>query len=360
MKIMKKAVLLFFACVLCAAPVQAETKPQDAYTETVLTLPEGLSTRLESFLQMSVHGDQLDIFLEQDELGGKLGIVHYRSADGGKSWKQQDLGWLSDTMKKLSQPSSHGQVRLAAGKEGEVYALFDTGGQVDLPVFAYNYYKGKLIRYQDGVTKELLTLDDPDFYSYDPLGVSLGSGTELVVWAVSQGEGVDKYTGKKTADAIQIYDLTTGKLRSSVPCSGPDGIGANPVGYAGGKIFNSDGDKITVADAETRRITQSVASADSSQDEGFGGEYASGPDGAFYDLRKSGLYRLRPGSSQWERLLDESVCKLGTAGSNDTACRSLQVSEDGSIYVLLRHDDQGEFRTEAKAMTLSRYTPKNG
>lgn len=353
MGFLKKASCVLLACVFCAAPVRAET----AYTATELTLPKAFITSDSLNVQMSVHGERLDLFTNANAKSNLVNLGHYRSTDGGKTWKQENIDWLTDAMAKMCQFGGDDAPWLAADAAGAVYALFNADGSVDLPTGGYNYYKGKLVRYRDGVMTELFTFDDPDVVSYHVLGDTLGSGAELVLCALAQGENVNKMTGKKTRDSFIIYDFASGRIKTKTPVAG--GVDSTFTRmYAGGKAVMNSGGGTAAVDVSTGRVLGNIPELKNTEDRSFGGGYG-GADGSFYGLTKDGLFRLKPGAAAWEQIADSSACKLGTAGSNSTECRGIAADGNGNIYILLKHLDEAEQRTELKAQTLTLYTTQS-
>lgn len=360
MRQLRKAASLILAVWMAAAgtilPVAAKASGKQGiaqYKATELAMPKVTFDNKTSVESFSKNSAGIDLLLNRRGPDGKAKFIRYHTSDDGKSWSEEELKWLEEAMEKDCEfADDRPWVRM--GEDGAVYAMFDMEGHVELPMVGYGYYKGKVIKHQNGTTQEILTLDNPDFTFYAPLGGSLASGKELVLQSWGQGDRLEEYVGREMPDYLMVYDKSTGKQVSKALYQGW------PFTYVNGQVYNQDAQddaSLAAIDVRTAKVTKKLPRPEGWENERFSGLFTAGPDGSLYSITAAGLFRLKPVEDSWERLADKSACKLGTAGANLTQCSALFVDQDGTVYVLLRHITDGEFREETKAMTLSCYVP---
>lgn len=338
MRCLKKGICLALACVFCAVPAHAET-----YREIALTAPTGIGVE-DQPISFSVDENRLDLIVNKN---GKGSIRHCRSEDGGKTWKDLDVSWLSEVGEGDSR-----KTQLGVRKDGTIYGVSVRKEPVDLPAFSYKYCVGTVFTHKDGVTRMLCKLDDQNYLSYEAVGTSLWAEGDIALnaWGLDQPQ----YLGKTTPSRVLTIDPATGREKASAPYSGRYSTVA---GYENGVLWKYEGDSVTLLDAATGKVTQTVKRPAGT--DWFGTLWTSA-NGAFYELNGNGLFRLKPGEKDWTKLLDSSVCKKGTAGSSSTSCQGLAVDEkDGSVTVLLAHTAKEGTRggLALKEWTLTRYVP---
>lgn len=339
MKPIKNTVCLLLACILCAAPAQAQTGAQGNYKATTLTLPADMETdpRVQS---LSVHGEKLDLFAEEQTMEGKFLTRHHHSDDGGKTWKEQDASWmngLGGDMK--SQPFT------AVREDGTVYAMVAKGEAAKLKNLTYGYTVVTLAAYKDGNTRVLCKLDNKDYSYYDCIGLT-GEG-DILLEAI--GQNLDQWLGESPNSMYFTIDAATGKEKTA---AAKEERRISAIAFDNGVVLQGGSEQLKLVDAATGKVKQNIPSPP--------GEYAmniASAYGAFYVLTPEGLFRIKPGETAWTKLLDSSVCQKGMSGSDMTNCPALAVDKDGSILILLKHLDTSGFRAQLKAVTFTRYTP---
>lgn len=348
MRLLQRAVCLAAACFLCAVSVHAEP----TYKTTELTFPAGVAmTQSERLQSLSVHGDKLDIFIEKQTQTpmDTFTTRRFHSEDGGMTWKEMDLSWLNG-----AQEESRWQVETGVRKDGSVYALLGKDGYVKLPAISYNYFIGTLLAHKDGVTKTVCTLDDKDVCPYLAVDESFSLDGDIALFAM--GQDLEQDIGRKTPNRLITLDPATGKKKTDVAYGAPPEM-TQPKAYQNGKFFQVSKGKVNVVDVNGK-VIQSIPRPVNTDVPAFSGNWASA-GGAFYELNSQGLYRFRPGETSWTKLLDKSICKVGTAGSEETDCAAMRVDEDGSVTVLLQHYTVDQrYDLQIKAWTLTRYTPQ--
>lgn len=348
MRLLQRAVCLAVACFCCAVSVHAEP----TYKTTELTFPAGVAmTQSERLQSLSVHGSKLDIFIEKKTQTpmDTFATRRFHSDDGGMTWKEMDMSWLSKI-----QGDSRWQVKTGVRKDGSVYALLGKDGQVELPAISYNYFIGTLVAHKDGVTRTVCTLDDKDVCPYLSVDESLSQDGDIALFAM--GQDVKEYIGREIPNRLITLDPATGKEKTNAVYGVPPQL-TLPKAYQNGKFFQISKGQVNVIDV-SGKVIQSIPRPVDADVPAFSGNWASA-GGAFYELNSQGVYRFRPGETSWTKLLDKSVCKVGTAGSEVSDCAALRVDEDGGITVLLQHYTVDQrYGMHTKAWTLTRYTPR--
>lgn len=353
---LRQAISIMLMVALCASGSSAMAAPvtpaTQKYQETQLTIPADYAKNgAWRMRNLSVYGDKIHLVVEETGLDGALTYHHYQSANGGKQWQEQPMDWLHNEIKKYDKFRLD-DAFITVGKDDAVYAMFDKQGLVETKTLTYGYYKAQLLKYQNGKTQEVFSLDNQDYNQYQPLGRSMAGEPTLVLRA--NGQNLEEFTGKKIPSQILVLDALTGKQKSAVPLQGKQ----HPLEYVDGRYVMWDTDGIAFYDVNTGRVLSKMKDLPSDEALMFGDKWAAGSNQTLYKMNANGLFRTEQYTA-WEQVLDATVCKRGTAGSNTTSCVGLFEAEDGSIYVLLRHEfwNAELEKSEFKSYTFSRYTP---
>lgn len=341
MRYLKKALCLMMACFLCAVPAQAEAARQGTYTETALTLPADLDkeARIQS---LSVHGDRMDLFSEVQTIDNKFVTRHFRSDDGGKTWKEQDASWMTTIG---GDPSR--QPWTGVRRDGTAYAMVLNSEALELPNLHTGYVTAIIAAHKDGKTRTVCKLEDPESFGYMLAGCCLSNDGDIVV-DQEGNQYVEKYLGKPAVSKYLIIDPETGKIKNAVASTERRPASLE---YSNGTLLKGGGKQLRVLDAATGTVKQTMDYPGGDATQGL-----SCINGVFYSLTLDGLYQFKPGEA-WIKIMDKSILKEGTAGSNMTSCGALVAEENGVITILMNHDYCEGLREERVGRTLMRYTP---
>lgn len=336
----------FFCFVLIAAllagslPVLAEeTRDVGGYTEAAFALPQ---FDCQTIRGLSVRSDgSMDCFYQGDS--SKAPLLHAVSTDGGKTWnKQNDLQGLQNAE------------TVIAASDGTLYAVKTNGKYaVDTPRVHSTYYTYGIVEKKNGKLRNV-----PGFQMDDSGGMyfMLFEIPDTAQLAVSQRSMEDP-------SSFYIVDLLTGETKSKIQTD------AQLQRFGGGIAFGFDVlqfNRKSTGGASSRRHYDAVAVDPSTGRELYRGDWkyldenylmqqsAMGNDGAVYGLNRSGLYRLAPGGSAFERLIDGNAFSLNR--DSLSAC-AMTVGGDGSVYVMTQFDKVGDPR-HLRESALYRYTPK--
>lgn len=343
----KKTVCMVLVCAFCAVPVHAKTKAA-AYKETALSIPGGL-TAADEIMDLSVRGDQIDLITERQiqKPNDTFLLRQIHSDDGGKTWKDADISWLNTL-----QGESNWQPWAAMREDGTIYALLGEDKRVERPEVVYNYYVNTIVAHKDGVTRTVCRLDNRDYIWHLPVQDSLSQEGDIIL--VAEGQRIEELPNSPAPSRLMTIDAATGEIRTSVEIPN-DGRGGFQ-GSVNGDAVKMEVDTTEILDTATGRVKQRIKTLQSP--EGTFGSASVCAGGAIYGLNASGLFRFRPGEQGWTRLMDKSVCKQGTGGSEYANCKALAVDQDGNIYALRMHYNLNQYMDqELKAWTFSRYTP---
>lgn len=330
------------ACFLCAVPALAETK--GAYKETALTLPGDLNLDMNTRIQsLSVHGDQLDLFSERQTIDGKFMTRHFRSGDGGKTWKEQDLSWLEA----LGGDPSH-QPWTGVRGDGTIYAMVEKNGTAQSGNLHYGYSIGTIAARKDGVTKTLCKLDNKDVSYYQIPGQGLSNEGDILLHA--DGQELEHLGGTTVPARYLVIDAATGQQKSSVEVADTESM---TIASENGVALKYGKGALEFLDTASGKVQQTVKAPDSADNTMA---WTSGY-GAFYQLSENGLFRIRQGETDWTKLMDGTFLKDRPAGSDSTSCDALAVDRDGSVTMLLTYTRSDGIRTELTGQALKRFTP---
>lgn len=348
MRLLKKAACVVLACVFCAAPVHAQT----TYKATELNVPQGITAE-EGIQTFSVRGDQMDLITVKQKANRMNTYRHFHSGDSGKSWTEKDAAWLTQLQK-----DSYQELVTGVRDDGVVYALKQNSGSIEGPAYPTFYAEAELVTYRDGQMKTLATLNDKEVSYYQTTSHFTLPSTDdiaLIGWGIR-----DPVTKNYGPSKLFTLDPSTG-AQKTVCQFGPLHDVPQPLEYSDGRFFcynATDLNKIDFLDTAGKVVGTAAAPP---EDDAWFFDATGSRDGAFYFMNTFGVFRIRPGEPSWTKILDESACKLGTAGSNYTECRGIQVQSDGSVVILLVHDKEDGRGDEIRvARTITRYTPQVG
>lgn len=334
-----------FICTVLAAALLAgsvpalaeEPKDVGGYVETACALPQ-FDRQMTRGLYAWPDG-RMDCFTKAD--GSNAPLIHSVSADGGKTWrKQDDLQGLQNA------------ADVIVASDGTLYAIKQNGKySVDTPAVSSTYYTYGIIEKKNGALRNI-----PNFKSNDSEGMffmlfEIPGTAEL---AVSQRH-------MTAQSSFYVVDLATGATKSKIKTD------AQLQRFGGGTAFGYDVLQFNLSKGgSSQRRYDAVTVDPATGRELYRGDWkftdenylmqqaAMGKDGSVYGLNRTGLYRLAPGGSAFEKIIDGKAFSLDR---DSLSADAMAVGDDGSVYVMTQFNKVGDPR-HLTGTTLYRYTPK--
>lgn len=289
----------------------AQTQAKGRFVESNVT-PEGSGAGLPSGLYAHPDGNVDYLWYDQPAQGGEPALHHSRSQDNGATWQALDVSWQREFEGlQAALALSDGSLLLMVKTEEQGFSCWKVAQdgqkvQLELPELEERLGAGGTV-----IDAKLLS-DDRVYLQY--MGGRASGGVQASAAAAAEAGAEDAEDGDSApADAFNVdgianavFDLSTGALLTDL--SGQD---VYQVALAG--------DRFLVSDYEGGLSAYSLE--DGARDSGFHGgqggpEMALGAaadsEGNFYYINTQGVYRLTPGGTLSEALMEGSRYSFGS------------------------------------------------
>lgn len=282
-------------------------------------------------------GGSLDYFSRTSEKKFNLMIpLQYHSSDGGKTWSTVDLSAYKNYLNK-NYPEAGETSNIYMAQNGDIY--FTTITSLDEKVEGSNHFTYRnygVFKYSGGQVSEIAPLKMGNFAASGIKVCGVTPSGDVVALQRTESLGMLAGAIKTPPHRICYYSVKT-NTASKVDMVIENPRQWTPQVYADQMLFgirNNGQVQIEGYDIKTGKLSLELPLTELPQDESSSVSICADPKENLYVLCASGIYILKPGSKQLQKIIDVSSTRLG---KNAWSFGTPAYGPDGSLYTPIRY-----------------------
>lgn len=282
-------------------------------------------------------GGSLDYFSRSSEKKQHLMVpLQYHSFDGGKTWNTVDLSGYKNYLTK-NYPEAGETSNIYMAQNGDIY--FTTITSLDEKVEGSNHFTYRnygVFKYSGGQVSEIIPLRMGNFAASGIKVCGVTPSGDVIALQRTESLGMLAGTIKTPPNKICYYSAKT-NTASKVDMVIESPREWKPHVYANQTLFGIRSREqvfIEGYDIKTGKLSISIPLTELPKDEHRSVSICTDSKDNLYVLSASGIYILKPGSKQLQKIMDVSSTRLG---KNACSFGSPAYGPDGSLYAPTRY-----------------------
>ena len=310
---------------LAASAASVQEYPIAVKSHEILSI-SGLTAR---------EGEKLDYFYKHKSGGPYfLAPEYYQSSDGGKTWSKSDL---SDYKSFLNQnyPQAEGTPSIYMAQNGDIYftTILSHGQVRSSNGDGYGFRNFSVFKYSNGTVTEIAPLKMGHYGGVRMDVLHVSNEGDIVAWQQTYEKALKQAPADLQIPPSQLcyYNAKTNSVSKAdliVPREW------NILTYANNSVFGflcaDDKVNLQAFDVKTGKNVLSIPIPGLAVKDSGSVAACIGPNNNLYVLCSSGIFVLKPGSKQLQKIVDVSSTRLA---KNAVCFGPAAYAPDGSIYV---------------------------